>query len=57
MNILLSVEPDEFILGILYWALIIVGITFLVKFFQTAKDVRNIKDILEDIAKSIKDKD
>ena len=57
MNLLLSVEPGEFILGILYWALIILGITVLVKFFQIAKDVRNIKGILEDIAKSIKDKD
>lgn len=53
MNILLSVEPEEYILGIVWWVSIIIGIIVLVKFFQIAKDVRSIKETIEDIANAI----
>ena len=53
MNILLSTEPTEIVLGIVYWILIILGIIILVKFFQIAKDVRSIKESIEEIADSI----
>ena len=49
MNILLSTEPTEVVLGIVYWILIILGIIILVKFFQIAKDVRSIKENIEEI--------
>ena len=49
MNILLSTEPTEVVLGLVYWILIILGITILVKFFQIAKDVRSIKENIEEI--------
>ena len=49
MNILLSTEPTEVVLGLVYWILIILGIIFLVKFFQIAKDVRSIKENIEEI--------
>ena len=49
MNILLSTEPTEVVLGIVYWIIIILGITILVKFFQIAKDVRSIKENIEEI--------
>ena len=45
----LSADPPEFLLGILAWVSIIVGIIFLVKFFQISKDVREIKNMLETI--------
>ena len=53
MNILLSTEPTEVVLGIVYWILIILGIIILVKFFQIAKDVRSIKENIEEIADAI----
>lgn len=53
MNILLSTEPTEVVLGIVYWILIILGIIILVKFFQIAKDVRSIKEKIEEIADAI----
>ena len=49
MNILLSTEPTEVVLGIVYWIIIILGIIILVKFFQIAKDVRSIKENIEEI--------
>ena len=49
MNILLSTEPTEVVLGIVYWIFIILGIIILVKFFQIAKDVRSIKENIEEI--------
>ena len=49
MNILLSTEPTEVVLGLVYWILIILGIIILVKFFQIAKDVRSIKENIEEI--------
>ena len=49
MNILLSTEPTEVVLGLVYWTLIILGIIILVKFFQIAKDVRSIKENIEEI--------
>ena len=49
MNILLSTEPTEVVLGIVYWILIILGIIILVKFFQIAKDIRSIKENIEEI--------
>ena len=49
MNILLSTEPTEVVLGLVCWILIILGIIILVKFFQIAKDVRSIKEIIEEI--------
>ena len=49
MNILLSTEPTEVVLGLVYWILIIFGIIILVKFFQIAKDVRSIKENIEEI--------
>ena len=49
MNILLSTEPTEVVLGIVYWIIIILGIIVLVKFFQIAKDVRSIKENIEEI--------
>lgn len=49
MNILLSTEPTEVVLGLVYWILIILGIFILVKFFQIAKDVRSIKENIEEI--------
>ena len=58
MNILLSAEPTEVVLGIVYWIFIILGIIILVKFFQIAKDVRSIKEKIEEIAGAIvKDED
>ncbi len=58
MSILLSTEPTEVVLGVVYWILIILGIVILVKFFQIAKDVRSIRESIEDIADSIvKDED
>lgn len=57
MAILLSIEPSEFILGILYWLSIIIGIIIIVKFFQISKDIRSIKDTLKVIAKSMADKE
>ena len=53
MNILLSTEPTEVVLGLVYWILIILGIIILVKFFQIAKDVRSIKENIEEIADAI----
>lgn len=49
MNILLSTEPTEVVLGIVYWIFIILGIIILVKFFQIAKDIRSIKENIEEI--------
>jgi len=49
MNILLSTEPIEVVLGLVYWILIFLGIIILVKFFQIAKDVRSIKENIEEI--------
>ena len=49
MNILLSTEPTEVVLGLVYWILIFLGIIILVKFFQIAKDVRSIKENIEEI--------
>ena len=49
MNILLSTEPTEVVLGLVCWILIILGIIILVKFFQIAKDVRSIKENIEEI--------
>lgn len=49
MNILLSTEPTEVVLGLVYWILIILGIIIMVKFFQIAKDVRSIKENIEEI--------
>lgn len=57
MSILLSSEPTEVILGIVYWILIILGIVILVKFFQIAKDVRSIKENIEEIADAIVEDD
>ena len=57
MNILLSTEPTEVVLGIVYWILIILGIIILVKFFQIAKDVRSIKENIEEIADAIVEDD
>lgn len=57
MNILLSTEPTEVVLGLVYWILIILGITILVKFFQIAKDVRSIKENIEEIADAIVEDD
>ena len=54
-QLFLSTEPEEFFLGIVYWGLVILGIVLIVKFFQIAKDVRSIQDILEDIARSLKE--
>ena len=53
MNILLSTEPTEVVLGIVYWIIIILGIIILVKFFQIAKDVRSIKEKIEEIADAV----
>ena len=53
MNILLSTEPTEEVLGIVCWIFIILGIIILVKFFQIAKDVRSIKEKIEEIAGAI----
>ena len=53
MNILLSTEPTEVVLGIVYWIFIILGIIILVKFFQIAKDVKSIKENIEEIADAI----
>lgn len=53
MTILLSVKPDELILGIVWWVLLILGIIVLVKFFQIAKDVRSIKGTIEEIADAL----
>ena len=57
MNILLSTEPTEVVLGLVYWILIILGIIILVKFFQIAKDVRSIKENIEEIADAIVEDD
>ena len=54
MNILLSTEPTEVVLGIVYWIIIILGIIILVKFFQIAKDVRSIKENIEEIKATLK---
>ena len=53
MTILLSVKPDEFILGIVWWVSLILGIIVLVKFFQIAKDIRSIKGTIEEIADAL----
>lgn len=53
MNILLSVQPDELFLGIVWWVFIIFGIIVLIKFFQIAKDVRSIKGTIEEIADAL----
>ena len=53
MSILLRAEPPEVVLGIVYWILIILGILIVVKFFQIAKDVRSIKENIEEIADAI----
>ena len=53
MTILLSVKPDELILGIIWWVLLIFGIIVLVKFFQIARDIRSIKGTIEEIADAL----
>lgn len=53
MTILLGVKPDEFILGIVLWVLLILGIIVLVKFLQISKDIRSIKGTIEEIADAL----
>ena len=57
MNLFLSIEPEQGIMSVLGIVWFVITIIMIVKFFEMAKDLKNISRNLTEILSLLKDKD